>query len=945
MLFNFFKPKWQNHKPEVRIRAIQELSSATPEASDILQTLAFTDPDSQVRLTAIAHLYDIKPLCSLISKEPDSATLHAARNRLCHLVVDAELPVSQRTSAIPLLQDSALLTHVVLKSDALEIQQQALEQITDQDACATIVRKSPLALLRRAAAEKIYESELVETLHKETLGKDKGVNRILKLKLQQKQEAEQAHAAALKRSATLVESLEQLARGEYFPQFGAKLHALKAEWDSLTGTAADQYAEQVAQAIEIAQTRLAQIHAREEAEQLLQAQQRADKKQREQLQQDLNAYISELKSYADLDQPLSEALSIRLAQLEQSASSLASGTQKPDSTRTSLDTARELCHAYATLDGLRASINALTGAIEAEAGAATESQLETLKRDLKQLVAPVAWPNHAGTPPLLSRAHNALATIKRAQLSHKAHHQAEFTQLESCLDTLEQALSAGHSRKAERQMKLAEQYADSKKLPRPLELRLRTVQAKLAELREWQGFAVAPKKEALCTEMEALAETNLEPQQLALRIKELQKQWKLLDSTDSVHSHAIWKRFKQASDRAYEPCESYFSEQKNQRERNLEKREQLCAGLENKLSLVQCPEPNWKELDNLIKNAKREWKTLSPVDRSPGKKVQTRFNAVLAQLEAPLKAHRQQNAEQKRAIIDAVKNLLQDERSDSIDAVKQLQQQWKEIGPTFRAAEQKLWQQFRELCSDVFDHYHQSRRERSTHREQLLLPVENTCFALEDALESRAGYNELKALLDQSYQLLDEADSSLPAALLTQLSTLQQEARHKLEVLGALHNSDSESLQRRAVLCEQLEIALLEGGAEEVATELDSVWPSNNDSNSPYITRIEARYARLRTLCESPLDALKADIEVSESALRQLCIRLEIAMGEPSPVEDQALRMEYQMQRLQQALAQQDAAINLKEIQTLQNEWLCVPFACYYPELCQRFYTLLDSVR
>lgn len=79
----------------------------------------------------------------------------------------------------------------------------------------------------------------------------------------------------------------------------------------------------------------------------------------------------------------------------------------------------------------------------------------------------------------------------------------------------------------------------------------------------------------------------------------------------------------------------------------------------------------------------------------------------------------------------------------------------------------------------------------------------------------------------------------------------------------------------------------------------------------------------------------------AEREVRELCIRLEILLGQPSPEEDQAQRMEYQMRRLQQALEEQERAPSRTDVLELDLEWNCLAFNALFPELRQRFAQLM----
>ena len=69
--------------------------------------------------------------------------------------------------------------------------------------------------------------------------------------------------------------------------------------------------------------------------------------------------------------------------------------------------------------------------------------------------------------------------------------------------------------------------------------------------------------------------------------------------------------------------------------------------------------------------------------------------------------------------------------------------------------------------------------------------------------------------------------------------------------------------------------------------------------------------------------ATGVDAAVHETVLRTLCIRSEILTDQPTPPEDQALRRDYQVQRLVQRMGQRSEA-SADELDTLAFEWVRV---------------------
>ena len=76
-------------------------------------------------------------------------------------------------------------------------------------------------------------------------------------------------------------------------------------------------------------------------------------------------------------------------------------------------------------------------------------------------------------------------------------------------------------------------------------------QKRLADLRDWQGFATVPKRQSLCESMEALAAAECtDAPARAEAVKALQEEWKALGRSDSPVEQRLWRRFRKAASRS-----------------------------------------------------------------------------------------------------------------------------------------------------------------------------------------------------------------------------------------------------------------------------------------------------------------------------------------------------------------------------------------------------------
>ena len=69
ILKRFFKPKWQNTDPLVRIQAVRNLDINHADTSDILKKMASLDNDNKVVEAALNRLSDLSTLDKLHRNE------------------------------------------------------------------------------------------------------------------------------------------------------------------------------------------------------------------------------------------------------------------------------------------------------------------------------------------------------------------------------------------------------------------------------------------------------------------------------------------------------------------------------------------------------------------------------------------------------------------------------------------------------------------------------------------------------------------------------------------------------------------------------------------------------------------------------------------------------------------------------------------------------------
>ena len=102
-------------------------------------------------------------------------------------------------------------------------------------------------------------------------------------------------------------------------------------------------------------------------------------------------------------------------------------------------------------------------------------------------------------------------------------------------------------------------------------------------------------REQLCATTESLIGLEIDPPDLAQRIQKVREAWKDLDHHEGAAPKALWKRFNEACERAYAPCQAYFEEKNRERRQNFEKKQALCAQLAEFVAATDWEQPDWRE--------------------------------------------------------------------------------------------------------------------------------------------------------------------------------------------------------------------------------------------------------------------------------------------------------------------------------------------------------------
>ncbi len=760
--------------------------------------------------------------------------------------------------------------------DTLRAQQlQILAGTPDQATLAELAVDGVTADIRQDAAGRLTEADLLHQVQKQSRGRDKGVYQTVKQALHEIREQEARQEELSRRITALIASAADQARSEDTKLYEARLETLVRQWDEVEAGATPAQVQSFLEAVHLCRERVAAMEAEAQEQQRRQ-------EQKHQRSETLNLLTDTLKELGG--QPLQTLPS--LAALD--------ALQKTQETRwqeasrdTEVDAKEQQAYesAMSALKNHMDAIRRLTQeqvAIEAlvSRAEAAEGVTDELREQAQALLKAVHWPETFPVPALLQPLRKLANTRTKTNTPAPPENQEQLKQqaavLKATLERLESALEDKKLKESKQLLKTAQQQLKSldQRHGKPFQARMQLLTGQVHELSDWQGFATAPKQIALCEQMEYLATQPMDPEAKAERIKELQVEWRELGGSSD---RLLWSRFKEASDKAYEPCKEYFAAKSGLKQANLQKREAICDELESFLSQADWNTMNWKVAEKIHLTARQEWKAAWPVEFRDNRKVQKRFDELLKKLEGPLDQERQKNEALKQAIVDRACALIDHEPlQEAMNQAKNLQAEWKAIGITRHREDRKLWQAFRKACDEIF-----ARRDSQRSEQQ-----EATRAA--DA-KAAAILQETSALgTDSDLDSLSEAVSRLKALDTNSLSaTRRQEVQNEQKRLRQA--MDSQRLKRNISNWQSLVMARAETPVSP--DQIPQHWPK-----------------------------LVSGVQPADH--HELVIRAEILGEVDSPETDRQRRMEIQVQRLSENIGSAEkAGDRLSELEKLVAHW------------------------
>lgn len=268
------------------------------------------------------------------------------------------------------------------------------------------------------------------------------------------------------------------------------------------------------------------------------------------------------------------------------------------------------------------------------------------------------------------------------------------------LNGIEQLFASGQIKRAQKDLrKLNSQFGREKPIPSKFRHKFQRLNFTAKEYDDWAEFATSDKRTELINAVNAVSEKKLDPRKLANEINSLQKQWQNLDQHGKTASKEKWASFKEACEQAWLPCKDYFAELEGKKEENKKKKLDLILQIEAFPTGKSTENTTVIQIVKFLKMVHEKWKIFSPVPDQDFQELNKKFRDSRDGINTLLAGVEEFNKGKKEALIDEVKSLSLEEIDETVNKIREIQEQWKTLGPAGKKLDPEVNKIFEDECN------------------------------------------------------------------------------------------------------------------------------------------------------------------------------------------------------------------------------------------------------
>jgi hypothetical protein len=245
------------------------------------------------------------------------------------------------------------------------------------------------------------------------------------------------------------------------------------------------------------------------------------------------------------------------------------------------------------------------------------------------------------------------------------------------------------------------------------------------------------------------------------QLNDLHEEFKHIGPVPKEEQEGLWLKFKTASDRVYSRRKEYLDDLKSQLKQNADKKLELVNQVSEFTDFGSDRITEWNAKTRDILDIQKKWEAIGGIPREQSKQINKAFwssfkkffnnkSAFFKELEN----QRVENLQKKQALLEKAEALKEsDDWDTTANTLKELQREWREIGPVPDKQKNEIYKNFKDACDVFFNRLRDRNKETESEFFDNLKRKEEICKQIESMAQS--GSTDLDALND----LQDEFNS------------------------------------------------------------------------------------------------------------------------------------------------------------------------------------------
>ncbi len=266
------------------------------------------------------------------------------------------------------------------------------------------------------------------------------------------------------------------------------------------------------------------------------------------------------------------------------------------------------------------------------------------------------------------------------------------------------------------------------------------------ELKELDRKKNLEAKQELCARAEGLVK-NENLKEAVRELNELHNEFKHLGPVPLEEKEAVWQRFKAASDAIYEKRDAFVGQLQKDFQSNLVVKEQIIEEIQKFSDFTSDRIKEWNQKTQEILDVQKRWEAVGGTARNKSKDINKKFWSAFKGFFSnknnffkKLDGERERNLNLKNEIVKKAQDLRENhDWEKTANVMKDLQLQWKEVGPVPEKYREKVFQEFKEACDHFFNQRRTQFEKQDVEQEENLKQKEAICEEIEKATTENTG--------------------------------------------------------------------------------------------------------------------------------------------------------------------------------------------------------------